>query len=562
MTHETRLHRNYGAASAVGEMGKDGDGFAGDLSDMPSAPPLQRRQSRYSKVTETVGGLFGASPADEKRWQESGMYAKREGARGYHKLAAYDDADGGTGSEHDGGGHMRVAETRLDQPSKQQQRGRQEQRRRGGRRLPAWRRPSVKRRIDALPTFRPYFIIFISLVQVGITIYTLIEGKLAPIAFTPKEEEQLITNPMTGIPANVKREVPFNFFIGPSAKYMVSIGAKFTLCMRTDTALLVRMAAEADRENQFLCASRSVNNTCGMMDPSECNSASCTILGSAKQCSTSNEFCRNGIVLRPCCIGLDASCVITSEENCTFFDGVYHADKVLCRDANCVGSVCNTPLEKGQITVSSANQWFRFFTAIFLQSGVISALLFLGAQLYLGVKIEKQIGWLRIMLIYTASGVGGYLASGIFDPTTSQVGCSGAVFGLFSIRFVELVQRWQAIKSPCQNLVGLLITLIAALAMGTTPYLDNFANVGGFIFGLISSFIFVPYLTFGKFDAARKCCFVLVAILLVAAMFFVGFVVFYNTQNAEFCSWCSYINCVPYTDTFCEEGFSAFKFTP
>ena len=55
----------------------------------------------------------------------------------------------------------------------------------------------------------------------------------------------------------------------------------------------------------------------------------CDIRGGPTQCNASYPGCEAGVVLHPCCIGLDASCVITSEENCTFHEGVYHPDKVI-----------------------------------------------------------------------------------------------------------------------------------------------------------------------------------------------------------------------------------------
>lgn len=33
---------------------------------------------------------------------------------------------------------------------------------------------------------------------------------------------------------------------------------------------------------------------------------------------------------RPCCIGTQAQCIITSQDYCTFKGGFYHKDKTLC----------------------------------------------------------------------------------------------------------------------------------------------------------------------------------------------------------------------------------------
>ena len=56
-----------------------------------------------------------------------------------------------------------------------------------------------------------------------------------------------------------------------------------------------------------------------------------------------------------------------------------------------------------------AQQFWRFFTSIFMHLGVIHLIIILPIQLYIGIKIERTIGWLRIAIIYIISGVGGNL---------------------------------------------------------------------------------------------------------------------------------------------------------
>ena len=90
--------------------------------------------------------------------------------------------------------------------------------------------------------------------------------------------------------------------------------------------------------------------------------------------------------------------------------------------------------------------------------------------------------------------------------------------------------------------------------LGTLPYIDNFSQIGGFIFGVLSSFIFVPYINVGKWDRAKKLCLILTAVPITLVLYLFGFVAFFNLPNPEFCSpYCGYINCIPYTSTFCED---------
>ena len=137
---------------------------------------------------------------------------------------------------------------------------------------------------------------------------------------------------------------------------------------------------------------------------------------------------------------------------------------------------------------------------------------------------------------------------------------------------VELLQGWKWVQKPWVELSKLIIMTVVALCkltqflpigfcdlffvcavLGTLPYIDNFSQIGGFIFGVLASFIFVPYIIIGKWDRAKKLCLILTAVPIILALFFVGFVVFYNMSDPNFCPYCSYINCIPYTATFCDD---------
>ena len=64
---------------------------------------------------------------------------------------------------------------------------------------------------------------------------------------------------------------------------------------------------------------------------------------------------------------------------------------------------------EGDPLAADPQQFWRFFTATYLHLGVIHILIIIPIQLYVGIKIERTIGWLRILIIYTLSGVGGNL---------------------------------------------------------------------------------------------------------------------------------------------------------
>lgn len=80
--------------------------------------------------------------------------------------------------------------------------------------------------------------------------------------------------------------------------------------------------------------------------------------------------------------------------------------------------------------------------------------------------------------------------------------------------------------------------------------------LGGLLFGVPSAIIFVPYITFGRWDAARKRLLLIICLPLVFLMFVFGFITFYLIPDPSFCFFCHYINCVPYTSQLCPAEFS------
>ena len=148
------------------------------------------------------------------------------------------------------------------------------------------------------------------------------------------------------------------------------------------------------------------------------------------------------------------------------------------------------------------------------------------------------------------------------------------MFGLLGVLYVELFQFWQIVDRAWLELIKLTAFVVFLLALGTLPYVDNIAHigrerggwvewltlcsiVGGLLFGVPAAIIFVPYITFGKWDAFRKRILLIICIPLLFIMFLVAFLTFYLIPTPDFCSFCHYINCVPYSSRLCPEEFSS-----
>ena len=123
------------------------------------------------------------------------------------------------------------------------------------------------------------------------------------------------------------------------------------------------------------------------------------------------------------------------------------------------------------------------------------------------------------------------------------------------IRVVQIVlpilpfslERWLKPKSYYQSDSDFIILWFS----GLLPWIDNYAHIFGFIFGILLSFALLPYVTFGSEDRRRKLIIKITCIVLVIVLYVVLFIVFYVTPIRE-CKGCRYINCVPFKSDFCE----------
>ncbi|XP_026686577.1 inactive rhomboid protein 1-like [Diaphorina citri] len=72
------------------------------------------------------------------------------------------------------------------------------------------------------------------------------------------------------------------------------------------------------------------------------------------------------VTRHPCCIGIHATCRITTKEYCDFVRGHFHEDASLCSQVSCLDNVC------GMIpfyNVDSPDQFYRLWTSLFLHAG-------------------------------------------------------------------------------------------------------------------------------------------------------------------------------------------------
>lgn len=160
--------------------------------------------------------------------------------------------------------------------------------------------------------------------------------------------------------------------------------------------------------------------------------------------------------------------------------------------------------------------------------------------------LEKLIGWHRLAAIYLLSGIGGNLGSAIFVPYQAEVGPAGSHFGLLAGLFVDAIYSWQLIRRPWKAILQLTGVTLLLFILGLLPWIDNWAHLFGFVFGLLLSFSLFPYLQMSdKYGSHKRVIIVLVCLGLTIGLFALLIVLFYVQLFGD-CIGCDYFNCVPW----------------
>ncbi|KAK9985272.1 hypothetical protein SO802_030223 [Lithocarpus litseifolius] len=229
----------------------------------------------------------------------------------------------------------------------------------------------------------------------------------------------------------------------------------------------------------------------------------------------------------------------------------------------------SSTLEKmGALDVSKVvhgHQGWRLITCNWLHAGLFHILANMLSLLVIGIRLEREFGFVRIGLLYAISGLGGSVLSALFIQTNISVGASGAVFGLLGGMLSELITNWTLYANKFAALLTLVIIVVVNLAVGILPHVDNFAHIGGFFSGFLLGFVFLIRPQFGwvsqryastasnnpKFKM-YQCILWVVSLVLLIVGFTVGMVLLLRGVDAnDHCSWCHYLSCVPTSKWSC-----------
>lgn len=131
---------------------------------------------------------------------------------------------------------------------------------------------------------------------------------------------------------------------------------------------------------------------------------------------------------------------------------------------------------------------WRLVAPIFLHAGVVHCFSNVVVLAYLGNILEREHGFLKVGVIFMASGIYGYLMGSVFDPHSFSVGASGGVYGLIGAKTGMLLAGCGYGGKPLnRSALGTGVAIAVELLIGTMPMFDNFAHFFGFCMGLLCS---------------------------------------------------------------------------
>ncbi len=129
-----------------------------------------------------------------------------------------------------------------------------------------------------------------------------------------------------------------------------------------------------------------------------------------------------------------------------------------------------------------AGQWWRIITSGFLHFGIIHIGFNMFALYVLGPLVERAVGRISLLVIYSTSLLAGSFGGLLLNPNALGAGASGAIFGLMGALVAG--QKAAGINLTQGGLVPLIaINLLITFAV---PNISIGAHIGGLIGGAIA----------------------------------------------------------------------------
>lgn len=183
-------------------------------------------------------------------------------------------------------------------------------------------------------------------------------------------------------------------------------------------------------------------------------------------------------------------------------------------------------------SIIARHEYWRLVTAGFLHGGIMHILMNSWNLLDLGSQVEEIFGAPRMIVIYFAGTVLGFVASVLWKPFVISVGASAGICGLLGAMIAYSTRSKTAHASAMRG--AYIRWAILILAVGLLPFpIDNAAHIGGlaggYLVGLIAG---TPKLTQGFADRFWRSA-AMVCLVLTVLSFVLWFQFFNRIANAS-----------------------------
>lgn len=133
-------------------------------------------------------------------------------------------------------------------------------------------------------------------------------------------------------------------------------------------------------------------------------------------------------------------------------------------------------------------EYYRLISSMFLHFGFEHLMNNMVVLAVIGVNLEHELGKIKYLLIYFASGLCGNILSAVWDIRLGEyavsAGASGAIFGLIGALLYVAVRNRGRVGTI--NGRGILFMIIISLYYGfTSGGVDNMAHIGGLVSGFL-----------------------------------------------------------------------------
>jgi rhomboid protease GluP len=137
---------------------------------------------------------------------------------------------------------------------------------------------------------------------------------------------------------------------------------------------------------------------------------------------------------------------------------------------------------------TSNGEWWRLLTSNYIHIGFMHLAFNMWALWSAGFLVERMLGTLGFIILYTFSGIAGSLASCFWDPWMVSAGASGAIFGVWGALLGFLLLRKDSV--PLEALAQLRSSGLAFVGYNLVlgffiPHIDIAAHLGGVVAGFL-----------------------------------------------------------------------------